>query len=213
MALLRPGQSSRGLPDLYTEPCRHLAGGDPVIRGLIEQIGPCQLRPRQDYFATLCDSIISQQLSAAAAATICDRFAGIYPRRRPTPVLVAGTRIPKLRAAGLSGQKVGYIKDLAAGFVDGRIRARRLVRQSNEDIIAALTSVKGIGRWTAEMFLIFSLNRLDILPVDDLGIRKAVQRWYGLRGLPEAGRLQAVGRCWSPYESVACWYLWQSSRL
>ena len=124
--------------------------------------------------------------AAVAGARLC-RSAQQFRRRA---VLVAGTRIPKLRAAGLSGQKVGYIKDLAAGFLGGRIRARRLVRQSNEDIIAALTSVKGIGQWTAEMFLIFSLNRLDVLPVDDLGIRKAVQRWYGLRGLPEAGRLQ-----------------------
>lgn len=179
----------------------------------MDQIGPCRLRPRRDHFATLCDSIISQQLSVRAAATIYDRFAALYPGCRPTPLAVTSTRVTKLRAVGLSPQKAGYVRDLAAGFSNGRIQAKQFGRQTNEEIINALSSIRGIGRWTAEMFLIFSLNRLDVLPVDDLGIRKAVQRWYGLRALPTAAKLHTLAKPWHPYESLACWYLWQSLRL
>ncbi len=211
MALLRmdsgPGTSSNHRPAL-----RHLVKADPVLRRLITRLGPCTLAPRRDSFATLCDSIISQQLAAPVAAAIYDRFAALFPRRRPTPAALAETPAARLRAAGLSRQKIAYLKDLAAGFRDGRIQPRRFGHLSNDAIIAALVSIHGIGRWTAEMFLMFALNRLDVLPVDDLGIRKAIQRWYGLRRLPTARTIRAIAKPWHPYETVACWYLWRSLR-
>ncbi|WP_447975101.1 DNA-3-methyladenine glycosylase family protein [Nitrospira sp. Kam-Ns4a] len=211
MALLRtdlgPGPRNNHQPAI-----RHLAKADPVLRRLIARLGPCTLVPRRDYFATLCDSIISQQLSAPVAAAIYDRFAALFHGRRPTPAALAKTPVLRLRAAGLSRQKIAYLKDLAAGFCDGRIQPRRFGRLSNDAIIAALVSIHGIGRWTAEMFLMFALNRPDVLPVDDLGIRKAIQRWYGLRRLPTARTIRTIARPWHPYETVACWYLWRSLR-
>lgn len=213
MALLpsHPGQTGRG--DAYAVAARHLAAADPVLRPLIARLGPCRLTPRRRYFIVLCDSIISQQLSTAVAEAIFDRFASLYPRRHPTPDAVSRTALARLRGAGLSNQKAAHLKDLAAGFHDGRIQPSRLVRQPNEEVIRALTSIHGIGRWTAEMFLIFSLNRLNVLPVDDLGIRKAIQRWYGFQALPAARTIRRIGKPWNPYESVASWYLWRSLRL
>ena len=213
MALLHNDRSRANQSDVYAKPCRCLRDSDAVIRALIDRIGPCRLRPRRNHFATLCDSIISQQLSTRAAATIYDRFAGLYPGCRPTPLAVTSTRMPTLRAVGLSPQKAGYVRNLAAGFSNGRIQTKQFGWQTNEEIINALSSIKGIGRWTAEMFLIFSLNRLDVLPVDDLGVRKAVKRWYVLRDLPSPTKLRTLAKPWYPYESVACWYLWQSLRL
>lgn len=212
MALLAPHAATCRFP-LYLEECRRLGLADPVMASLIERIGGCSLRPRREYFATLCDSILSQQLSPVAAATIYRRFARLYPRRRPTPRAVAETSVARLRAVGLSPQKATYIKDLARGFAGGTIRPRRFAQQDNEAIIAELVAIRGIGRWTAEMFLIFALNRLDVLPVDDLGIQKAVKRWYTLKRLPGADKLRAIARPWAPHESLACWYLWQSARL
>jgi DNA-3-methyladenine glycosylase II len=213
MALLRPHDRRVVGRNGSLAACRHLAEADPVMRRLIARVGRCTLIPRRRYFGTLCDSIISQQLSARVAEVIYDRFTALYPRRRPTPSAVRRTPLARLRAAGLSRQKARYLKDLATGFLDGRIRPNRLARQSNEEIVTSLVSVHGIGRWTAEMFLIFSLNRPDVLPVDDLGIKKAIQRWYGLQFLPTAKKIRAIGRPWHPYETVAAWYLWRSLRL
>ncbi|MGH7259359.1 MAG: DNA-3-methyladenine glycosylase family protein [Nitrospiraceae bacterium] len=213
MALLpATDRRAKRKPASHAAACRHLANADPVMRRIIARVGPCKLKRYSRYFVTLCDSIISQQLSGRVAEVIFERFAALYPRRRPTPQAVVRTPIPRLRTAGLSRQKATYLKDLAKGFLDGRIRVHRLVRQSNEDIIEALTTIRGIGRWTVEMFLMFSLNRLDVLPVDDLGIQKAIRRWYGFRRLPAAATMRKIGRPWHPYETVACWYLWRSLR-
>lgn len=215
MALLSPRPSRRrgGRADRHRAAVRRLSQADPGLGRIIARIGPCTLSPRRAYFATLCDSIISQQLSTRVAEVIFARFTALYPKQRPTPVAVAKTPLSNLRAIGLSRQKAAYLKDLAESFQDGRVQPGRLVRQSNEEIIGALVSVHGIGRWTAEMFLIFSLNRLDVLPVDDLGIRKAIQRWYGFKTLPAARTIRKIGRPWHPYETVASWYLWRSLRL
>jgi DNA-3-methyladenine glycosylase II len=218
MALLktdrrRDRRRGRSRHDNHAPARLHLAKTDPVLRQLIARVGPCQLVPHRHHFATLCDSIISQQLSTRVAEVIFDRFAGLYPQRRPTPQTVRETPLPRLRSVGLSRQKASYLKDLATGFLDGRIRPGRLARQSNEEIIEALVSIHGIGRWTAEMFLIFSLNRPDVLPVDDLGIKKAIQRWYKLPALPSPKKIRAIGKDWHPYETIASWYLWQSLRL
>jgi DNA-3-methyladenine glycosylase II len=191
---------------------RRLAKADPILRRVMARVGPCHLVRRRHHFATLCDSIVSQQLSARVAEVIFARFAALYPHRRPTPQRVAKTPLPRLRSAGLSGQKARYLKGLARGFANGRLQPNRFARRSNEQIIEALTSIRGIGRWTAEMFLMFSLNRLDVLPVDDLGIKKAVQLAYGLRRLPKAAMIRRIGRPWHPYETIACWYLWRSLR-
>jgi DNA-3-methyladenine glycosylase II len=199
-------------PASHAAACRHLAKADPILRRIIARVGPCGLKRSPRYFITLCDSIVSQQLSGRVAEVIFKRFEALYPHRRPTPQRVAATPVPRLRAAGLSGQKARYLKELARGFADGRIRPHRFARQSNEEIIETLTTIHGIGRWTAEMFLMFSLNRLDVLPVDDLGIKKAIQRAYGLRSLPKPVTMRRIGRPWHPYETIASWYLWRSLR-
>ena len=190
----------------------HLQTADPVMRRIIARVGPCRLKRYPRYFVTLCDSIVSQQLSSRVAEVIFARFEALYPDGRPTPERVAATPVPRLRTAGLSGQKARYLKELARGFTSGRIRSHRFARQSNDEIIEALTAIHGIGRWTAEMFLMFSLNRLDVLPVDDFGIKKAIQRAYGFRVLPKPVTMRRIGRPWHPYETIASWYLWRSLR-
>jgi DNA-3-methyladenine glycosylase II len=180
---------------------------------LIAQVGACTLAPRRGVFITLCDAIVSQQLSPAAAATIFARFRALFRSRRPTPAAVRAIPLRTLRRAGLSMQKARYLKDLAGAFVSGRLDARRLAALSNEEVITRLVAVNGIGRWTAEMFLIFALNRLDVLPVDDLGIRKAVRDRYALGVLPAPRTLRRMAAVWRPYATIACWYLWRGMAL
>jgi DNA-3-methyladenine glycosylase II len=188
-----------------------LARRDPVIGALIRAHGQCGLVAAQhdDPFRALTRAIVGQQLSTKAAATIWKRFADVCGGR-PTPRTVEQVSDGDLRAVGLSGQKLGYIRDLCARVSGGSLDLRALDAMSDEEVIAALTAVKGIGRWTAEMFLIFRLHRPDVLPLGDLGILKAVQRAYGLRTLPSPQRLTRMGESWRPYRSIACWYLWAS---
>jgi DNA-3-methyladenine glycosylase II len=195
----------------YQKAQRHLARRDPVLRDLMRRHGACGLGRSQhdDPFVALAHAIISQQLSGKAAATIARRFDGLFSGR-PTPHQVAARVDAELRAVGLSGQKLGYLRDLCRRIEDGSLPLAALDGMSDEEVITALTRVKGIGRWTAEMFLMFRLHRPDILPVDDLGIVKAVQRAYRLRTLPTPTRLVRLGESWRPYRSVACWYLWAS---
>ena len=195
----------------YTKARRLLSQRDPVIRDLIRRHGPCGLADAQheDAFTALTHSIISQQLSTKAADTIAGRFNALF-QGPPTPAAVARVDDGQLRAVGLSSQKVRYIRDLCARITEGSLPLQRVNELADEDVIQSLTQVKGIGRWTAEMFLMFRLHRPDVLPVDDRGILKAVQRAYGLRKLPRAERLAKIGEPWRPYRSVACWYLWAS---
>ena len=195
----------------YSRARRLLARRDPVLRDLMRRHGPCGLADRQhaDPFLALTHAIISQQLSTKAAATIAGRFDALFGGR-PTPPQVAATSDSALRAVGLSGQKIRYMRDLSDKIESGVVELDRLKAMSDEEVIAALMLVKGIGRWTAEMFLMFRLHRPDVLPVDDLGIVKAVKRAYQLRSLPTPGRLLRLGESWRPYRSVACWYLWAS---
>ena len=220
MALLLPStnhprrsSTPRIAPDRHRAACRHLRAADSTLRMLIDRVGPCDLVPRRGAFAILCHSIISQQLSIAAATTIFCRFVSLCPARRLTPIAILASTTPSLRTVGLSQQKIRYVQDLALAFQDGRVQSRRFSKQSNEAIIAALMRIKGIGRWTVEMFLIFSLNRPDVLPIDDLGIRQSVQRWYRLSAPPNAATLEKIAAPWHPYESIACWYLWKARRL
>jgi DNA-3-methyladenine glycosylase II len=197
----------------YTRARRTLARNDPVIASLMREHGACGLADAQhtDPFKALVHAIVAQQLSTKAAATIEARFAGLYGGV-PTPEKVAATSDEQLRAVGLSGQKTGYIRDLCRRISDGSLPLDALDSMPDEEIVQALTQVKGIGRWTAEMFLMFRLHRPDVLPVGDLGIVKAVQRAYRLRKVPTPERLTRIGEAWRPYRSIACWYLWASLR-
>ena len=195
----------------YAKARRLLARRDPVLRDLMRRYGPCGLANAQhrDPFRALVHAIIAQQLSTKASATIEARFAALFDGA-PTPAAVAAAPDGRLRAIGFSAQKLGYLRDLCRRVEDGTLPLAALDELPDEDVVAALTRVKGIGRWTAEMFLMFRLHRPDVLPVGDLGIVKAVQRAYRLRTSPSPDRLLRLGEAWRPYRSVACWYLWAS---
>jgi DNA-3-methyladenine glycosylase II len=203
-------------PDDYARVRRVLMRRDPVLAKAIKAIGPCLLadRQRKDHLTALCGAIVSQQLSTRAAATIFGRFQALFPGSTiPGAGAIAALDDAALRAVGLSGQKVGYLRDLCARLSDGRLVLDELDALDDEAVIERLVAVKGFGRWTAEMFLMFRLHRPDVLPVGDLGIVSAVQRLYGLRKRPDAKRLTKLGESWRPYRSVACWYLWQSLKI
>jgi DNA-3-methyladenine glycosylase II len=195
----------------YPKARRILARRDPILRDLMRRHGPCGLADSQhtDPFQALVHAIISQQLSTKAAATIAARVDALLDGL-PTSARVAAVSDAQLRNAGLSGQKVSYLRDLCVQVANGLLPLDTLDCMPDEEVVAALIRVKGIGRWTAEMFLMFRLHRPDVLPVGDLGIVKAVQRAYRLRTLPSPTRLLRLGESWRPYRSVACWYLWAS---
>jgi DNA-3-methyladenine glycosylase II len=188
---------------------------DPVLAAVIRRIGPCGMaeRQRKDHLTALVGAIVSQQLSTKAAATIFGRFAALFPDGHITnAAAIAALGDQQLRGVGLSGQKIGYLRDLSARIVDGRLRLDALDALPDDDVIERLTAVKGFGRWTAEMFLMFRLHRPDVLPAGDLGIVNAIQRLYRLRKRPTAKRILKMGDVWRPYRSVASWYLWQTLR-
>jgi DNA-3-methyladenine glycosylase II len=200
-------------PDGYARARRLLMRRDPILGAAIKRLGACRMaeRQRSDHLSALVGAIVSQQLSTKAAATIFARFLALFPEQRiPSAAAIAALDDLALRGVGLSGQKVGYLRDLCARIADQRLRLDELDTLHDELVIERLTSVKGFGRWTAEMFLMFRLHRPDVLPVGDLGIVTAVTRMYGLRKKPDSKRLLKIGEAWRPYRSVACWYLWQS---
>jgi len=182
---------------------------DPILGKIIDNVGDYSLKRRNHHFAVLVESIISQQLATSAAEVIFRRFRKIYPKF-PTAAQILSTRKSKLRAAGLSGMKIDYLKDLARNIKEGRLNMKLLSKMCDEEVIDHLTQVKGIGRWTAEMFLIFSLGRQDVLPVHDLGLRKGAQMAFSLPDLPKPKELEKMGERWRPYRSMATWYLWKS---
>jgi DNA-3-methyladenine glycosylase II len=200
-------------PEGYAKARRTLMRRDPVLAAAIKRIGPCLMadRQRKDHLSALVGSIVSQQLSTKAAATIFGRFVALFPDNHiPSAAAIAALDDGTLRGVGLSGQKVSYLRDLSARIIDGRLVLNELETLPDEQVIERLTAVKGFGRWTAEMFLMFRLHRPDVLPVDDLGIQNAIQRLYKLRKRPDAKRMIKLGEAWKPYRSVASWYLWQS---
>ena len=199
----------------YERARRLLMRRDPILRLAIKQIGPCLMADRQrtDHLMALVGAIVSQQLSTKAAATIFGRFVALFPgSQTPTAEAIAAQSDAALRGVGLSGQKVGYLRDLSARIADGRLRLDELEELPDEQVIERLIAVKGFGRWTAEMFLMFRLHRPDVLPAGDLGIVNAIQRLYRLRKRPDAKRILRMGDAWKPYRSVASWYLWQTLR-
>ena len=189
----------------------HLQQTDPVLAQIIARWGPCTLQPRDlEPFVMLCRSIVYQQLSGKAAGTIMQRFLGLYGPDTVTPAALLRTPDDTLRGIGLSRQKIAYLYDLAGKVQDETLHLVALPTHSDAEVTLQLMHVKGIGRWTAEMFLIFALGRLDVFPVDDLGIRKAVQRAYGYKRLPAPVTLHRHARKWVPYRTIATWYLWRS---
>lgn len=188
----------------------HLSDVDPVMARLVDGTGPMLLKPTADYFFTLVDSIVSQQLSARVAATIVKRIGALGPGGESLDAqTVLALTDQELRDTGLSWSKVRYIKDLAQHMASGALDLEHIAQMEDEEIIKELMAVKGIGRWTAEMFLIFSLGRPDVLAVGDYGLQTAMKRLYDLPDLPKAATMREIGEPWRPYRSYASLYLWR----
>jgi DNA-3-methyladenine glycosylase II len=187
----------------------HFRKHDPPLHGVIKQIGPYRLKPNRDRFGMLVRSIISQQISVGAARSIRARLEALVGQRGMKPEVLAALSIPELRSAGLSPQKASYMHDLAAKVADGTVCLAKIGRLGDEEVIAQLVHVKGIGRWTAQMFLIFALGRDDVFPVDDLGVRAAIAKIYGYDEPPPKPDLLEIGQRWSPFASVGSWYCWR----
>ena len=195
-------------PEYWLRAKRTLARRDPVLAGIMRERPRIALQSRGDPFQTLARSIVGQQISVKAAQSVWNRLAAAVPS--VAPAAVAELRLRRLRACGLSGRKSEYLRDLARHFVDGAIQVQRWPEMDDEAVIAELIRVRGIGRWTAEMLLMFSLLRPDVLPVDDLGLRRAASRHYFDGEDVGAAELRAFGARWEPWRSVATWYLWRS---
>lgn len=191
---------------------KHLATHDARLAPIIAEAGPCTVRPHRDYYRELVDSIISQQLSVKAAASIFERFLGLFGGAFPEPAVILRYAPSVYRAAGLSYAKANYIRDLAQHVIDGRLKFDHLDELGNEAIVQELTAVKGVGEWTAHMFLIFCMGRLDVLATGDLGIRNGVRALYNLPFVPTPAQVSEIAAAngWHPYASAACWYVWRS---
>jgi len=189
---------------------RHIARRDPVMRGIVKACGPYGLRLGGTPYQSLMRALLYQQLAGAAAAAIERRFLALYGGRAPEPHELLATRPEDLRAAGLSRQKSSYLYSLAEHFAGGHLTNRRLTRLDDERVIAEVTAIKGIGRWTADMLLLFCLGRPDVLPVGDFGVRKSMMLAYGLQELPDPKTMERIGEPWRPYRSAASWYLWRN---
>ena len=195
----------------YDSAIAHLREADPVMGELMARSGPCTLEPGStDAFLTLCQSIISQQLSSRAASTIIERLEALFDFGLPTPDGILALPDETLRGLGLSRQKQASLRDLSLKTIEGSLQLGELSMLSDEEVTRQLTQVKGIGVWTAEMFLIFFLGRLDVFPVGDLGIRKAIQRLYGYKKMPAVVTMHRHARKWAPYRTIGSWYLWHS---
>jgi DNA-3-methyladenine glycosylase II len=195
---------------------RKLRSRDPILGDIMKRVGPLTLEPRQEtVFEGLLRAIVYQQLSGKAAATIHGRLLALLPRAaREQPQALRELTDEQLRGVGLSGNKAAAARDLARRAVDGSLPTRRrTLKMTDEEIIAALVEVRGIGRWTAEMLLMFSLGRPDVLPIDDLGIRKGFACVYGLAELPTGQQVAEHGERWKPYRTAASWYLWRALEL
>jgi DNA-3-methyladenine glycosylase II len=193
------------------EALAHLRAADPVLSAVIDAVGPYQPAPGAQGFHALADAIISQQISLKAAAAIMARLEALLGEVLPARILAVEPEA--LRAVGLSGQKVRYLRDLAERAAVGALDLAALPALDDDAVIAQLTAVKGIGRWTAEIYLMFALGRPDVLPADDLGLRYAVQQFYALPAPPPPAELRRIGELWRPYRSVASWYLWRGRRM
>jgi DNA-3-methyladenine glycosylase II len=188
---------------------RHLKKSDPVLRVIIEQVGPCKMEFNPPEFHSLAEAIVYQQLNGKAAATIFKRFTDLTGEPL-TPRGILKLTDAQMRKVGLSKQKSSYLKDMAGRAERGELDFSRLPEMTDDEVIKHLTQVKGVGVWTAHMFLMFTLRRLNVLPTGDYGIQVAMKKHYKKRKLPKPEHMQKIARSWEPYRSVACWYLWRS---
>jgi DNA-3-methyladenine glycosylase II len=195
---------------VWTLGMKHLKKSDPALAKIINRLGPYEFRLDDDHYEALVGSIIFQQLAGTAARAILNRLKQIYDGKIPRPRQYLDTEERHLRASGLSPQKIRYIRDLSERIENGVLDLKRLSDLPSDEVVRVLDEVRGIGRWTAEMFLIFVLGRTDVLPVDDLGLRKAVQKIYRLRKLPTKEKFEKLSKNWHPYCSIATLYLWRS---
>lgn len=194
------------------EAAQHLSTSDPILAKVIAAAPLPTFTPHTDYYRALANSIIGQQLSVKAAATIKQRFVDLFDGQFPSPEQILTRDIDQLRSVGLSRPKAGYIQDLARHILDGSVRFDTIDTLSNKEIISELTAVKGVGEWTVHMFLLFCMGRLDVLPTGDLGIRSGIKKLYRLEQLPAPDEVHTIAtkNHWQPYESVASWYVWHS---
>jgi len=199
--------------ELMARACRSLRRRDPLLGGVIRRVGPCGIEARGNPYAALVRSVIYQQLAGAAARAIDRRFRRPHGYRYPAPARLRRIPEPTLRAAGLSRQKIAALRSIAEAFESRRVTGHTLQRLPDEDVIEAVTQIRGVGEWTAHMLLMFSLGRPDVLPVGDYGVRKGAQRLYGLDELPGRADLEALAEPWRPYRSVASWYLWRATEV
>ena len=190
--------------------CHHLKRRDRTLGRIIGTVGPYTLKAQRDYYQILVRSIVSQQISTAAARTILQRLTDHLKPQKINPEAMALLDVETLRRLGVSQQKAAYAHDLTARVTSGQLNLKTINRKNDADVITELTQVKGIGVWTAHMFMIFALGRLDVLPVGDLGVRTAIQRHYELDELPKPSEVEEIGKPWRPFASVASWYLWRS---
>lgn len=199
-------------PDYWDDACKYLSKRDRVMRKLIPQFGEARLQSRGDAFTTLARSIVGQQISVKAAQAVWDRFAALTdgPPTRIAPAAVLALRVDDLRGAGLSARKVEYLRDLATHFDEGAVHVRQWASMDDEAIIEELVAIRGIGRWTAEMFLIFHLMRPNVMPYDDLGLLKGISQNYFSGEPVSRAEAREVGDAWAPFRSVATWYIWRS---
>jgi len=197
-------------PEVIETAQLHLRQADPVLRQLIDRTGPCTMRRSRRFFQSLARAIVAQQISSKAAKSIWTRLQNAARPRQLTAEFVAGMSLDELRSLGISPQKASYLHDLSARIQDGTLRLHRLSRYPDEAVMEQLVAVKGIGEWTAQMFLMFSLGRLDVFPHGDLGIRTAIRNLYRLPDLPDRKSSEPIAEVWRPYTTIACWYLWRS---
>jgi len=187
----------------------HLKNSDPVLRAIIERIGPCRIEYGPPEFHSLAEAIIYQQLNGKAAVTIFNRFADLAGKPL-TPEGIVKLTDQQMRSVGLSKQKTSYLRDMAERAMSGRLDFTKLHEHSDDEIIQHLTQVKGVGVWTAQMFLMFTLKRPNILPTGDFGVQMAIKKHYKKRKMPKPALMEKIARPWEPYRSIACWYLWKS---
>ncbi len=197
-------------PQVLQVGTRHLRRVDLRLARIIDQVGPCTLRSRGRVYHSLFRAVLYQQLAGSAAAAIERRVCVPFGGRIPSPADFLSAPDAPLLQAGLSRRKLSYLRDLASAFAAGRLRPRALARLSDEELVRAVTTVRGIGEWTAHMLLIFSLGRPDVLPVGDYGVRKGMQRLYRLRSLPKPHTMERIAAPWRPYRTIGSWYIWRS---
>ncbi len=203
-----PADFGPDAPAYWAEACRHLVKRDRVLKKLIPQYPGASLQSRGDAFVTLARSIVGQQISVKAAQSVWDRFESLT--RKMTPAQVLKLKVDDMRGAGLSARKVEYLVDLALHFADKRVRVNDWPGMDDEAIIAELVAIRGIGRWTAEMFLIFHLMRPNVLPLDDIGLQNGISQAYFSGEPVSRSEIREVAASWAPYCSVATWYIWRS---